>query len=176
MKKLKKFLPILLVLCVLAIAYSGKMYVYEKDPALNSEIENIYLDSTTSKKRIAELEEGIKVKCGIINWLAIPIKLTGGTDYTIDGDWTDLDLTAHTSANAKFVLLILEHQDTCSANDNFSVRKNGTTPTINIGIIASNATQFASIMVTCAMDSGQVIEYYATDASDTKIGIVGYIE
>lgn len=55
MNKLKKFLPILLVLCVLTIVYSAKMYVHE-DIALNSEIENIYLETgniwkTTTKAR-----------------------------------------------------------------------------------------------------------------------------
>jgi len=39
------------------------MYVHDSPP-LNSEIENIYHDSGTSKKRIATLEEGIKVKIG----------------------------------------------------------------------------------------------------------------
>jgi len=61
---MKKLLPIFLILSILAIVYGAKMYQYEDNPALNSEIENIYLDTGTSKKRIAELEEGIKVKVG----------------------------------------------------------------------------------------------------------------
>jgi len=105
-----------------------------------------------------------------------PSILTGGTDYTVDGTWTDLDLTSQTSVRAKAVLLRLQHLDTCSLGDIISVRKNGTTGTYPGHLYANVAGRAWESFVTCPMDTGQVIEYFATDASDTTITILGYIE
>lgn len=58
MKRLKTISLILLLLLIGFFSFGAKLYQYPDDPPLNSEIENIYLDSTSSKKRIAELEEG----------------------------------------------------------------------------------------------------------------------
>ncbi len=63
MKRLETIFLILLLLLVGFFSFGAKMYVHDSPP-LNSEIENIYHDSGTSKKRIATLEEGIQVKVG----------------------------------------------------------------------------------------------------------------
>jgi len=110
------------------------------------------------------------------HWLATSVTKTGGTDYTTDGAWEDLDLTSATSANAKFVILVLRHKNTCTAGDVFRVRKNGDTPANTVAIWAQVTSQYNEAQVIVACDSGQVIEVYATDASDTNIYVLGYLE
>jgi hypothetical protein len=114
--------------------------------------------------------------CGVINWLSTSIRLTGGTDYIVDGAWTELDLTAYTSANAKFILMQLRHNTTATAGDIFGVRKNGDAAVYYPAVDCQVTGKIMRGMITVAMDSGQVIEYWATDASDTVIDILGYIE
>jgi len=111
-----------------------------------------------------------------IHWKTTPKALTGGTDYTTDGNWTDLDLTAWTSGKAKTALLRLEHTTDCSVDDILGVRKNGTTTLYPGHLYANVASKVHHAFRMCPMDSDQVIEYYATDASDTLIYVVGYIE
>lgn len=110
------------------------------------------------------------------HWLATSVLKTGGTDYTVDGAWTDLDLTSATSANAKFVILVLYQETTATAGDVLGVRKNGDTPSQQPNCYCQVAGVKNAIFVICACDTGQVIEYYATDASDTRIWVLGYIE
>lgn len=114
--------------------------------------------------------------CGVINWLATTVTKTGGTDYTTDGAWTGLDLTSATSANAKYVILLLQHTTDCTASDILCVRENGKTPDAYPVCRAQVTSQCAENLAIIKMDTNQVIEYYATDASDTLIYVLGYIE
>ena len=109
-------------------------------------------------------------------WLSTTVQKSGGTDYTQDGAWQDLDLTSATSANAKFVILMLQHKNTCTAQDILQVRKNGDTPACAVFARAPVTNAYFEVQVIVACDSDQVIEVYATDASDTRIDILGYIE
>ena len=103
-------------------------------------------------------------------------------------DWTDLDLTAYTSADAKFAILtLIIAVDSIEGVSGayIGVRKNGTTPTwyqvVNVasrnGDIAGSS-HYATAIV--GLDSGQVIEYilsmYTTIQFDSYINVLGYIE
>lgn len=99
--------------------------------------------------------------------------------------WTDLDLTAYTSADAKWAYLRLAvHIDSyASGYVLLRVRKNGTTPTrypLCYGAQEDASSNFAEIFVWAEMDSGQVIEYDifidGTAQADFNIDVLGYIE
>jgi len=111
-----------------------------------------------------------------IHWKDTVKVLTGGTDYTADATWTDLSLKAWTSNKAKFVILILCHTTGATAADGLVARKNGTTPTRTPTVYCQVTGKAIRGFIIVPMDSDQVIEYYATDASDTEIVILGYIE
>lgn len=102
-------------------------------------------------------------------------------------EWTDFDLTAYTSANAKFALLqLLLRADTVgTGNDvSLSVRKNGTTPAAFPKLVlfkdGTTVGRFLYQDALVALDSGQVIEYkivLTTDWQvDSRIHVIGYIE
>jgi hypothetical protein len=81
-------------------------------------------------------------------------------------NWTDVDLTATTSATAKIAIIQLKlTPNTVGASGvcQFGVRKNGTTPTyyplIRIDIEAPVAGGFETLVTPIGMDTGQVIEY-----------------
>ena len=109
-------------------------------------------------------------------WLSASVTKTGGTDYTADGAWTDLDLSGDISSRAGFVILSLEHKAGCNVADRLMVRKNGEVagqyPELKAQVNAVVCTMFCI----CAVDANREIEYYATDASSTNIHILGYIE
>lgn len=111
-----------------------------------------------------------------IHWKDVPKVLTGGTDYTTDGNWTDLSLKAWTSNKAKYVMLILCHTTNATAADGLTIRKNGTTPAKVPTVYCQVSGKAIRGFIIAAMDASQNVEYYATDASDTEIAIVGYIE
>lgn len=104
-------------------------------------------------------------------------------------DWTALDLTAYTSAAAKWVYLRLRlHIDSIleSAEVGLYVRKKDTstaaTPAI-YGTYANGLRDGGEIwgVVFCGMDAGQEIEYYlaiigAAVQLDVYIDVLGYIE
>ncbi|GAH37960.1 unnamed protein product [marine sediment metagenome] len=105
---------------------------------------------------------------------------------TIDIDWTDIDLTANTSPNAKIALvrLYLRLVDGGTAGANFlGIRKKGTTD--YWGVEMTNAlpdgmaVQSAGLI---GLDAGQVIEYSVTVATAGTpslrciIFVMGYIE
>jgi len=110
------------------------------------------------------------------HWKSTTKELAGGTDYTADGAWTDLSLNKWTSGKAKYVILRLSHANTCTAADEIAVRENGKTPTSMPDLISEVSGKGSRQVVFCKMDSSQVIEYFATDASDTTIDVLGYIE
>ena len=103
--------------------------------------------------------------------------------------YTDLDLTAYTSPNAKYAKIggmINVDSVTAGANNQacLSLRKNGTTPTwaivcwVDGGVQVAGSRVYFSAMV--EMDSGQVIEYgivvSGTIQFDTYMWLEGYIE
>jgi hypothetical protein len=98
--------------------------------------------------------------------------------------WTDLDLTASTSANAKLAILRLKiHVNVGNKAYAIRVRKNGTTPN-NPSILASpwactGADDYFSTVVV-GVDTGQVIEYcFDVEAGgnvDFQIDVLGYWE
>jgi len=101
-------------------------------------------------------------------------------------DWTDLDLTSDTSANAKFALLLLRFHPSVAGTAGDSIlhiRKNGTTPSQYNQLKISyheGAWAFRYLFVIQGLDSGQIMEYKidpATDATVTAyIDVLGYIE
>jgi hypothetical protein len=110
------------------------------------------------------------------------------TSKTTDVAYTDLDLTATTSANAKvaYVQLYL-YVNTVSAGGMavLAVRKNGTTPDNAPAILvsttkgdAAGAVAVGCVWVGC--DSGQVIEYLlditGTINVDASIRVLAYME
>lgn len=109
-------------------------------------------------------------------------------DRTALLDWTDLDLTAYTSANAKFAILLLDIVvDSISAGGSawLWVRKDGTEPTISPGIRTADTEGDEALahrvgIAIVGMASGQVIEYkiavFGTIQVDSTISVLGYIE
>lgn len=103
-------------------------------------------------------------------------------------DWTDLDLTAYTSAAAKCGLLQLHLNLDSVTGDAYAymgIRKNGTTPTYYpIIIVNTNAGHTAGWaprhFYIVGLDSGQIIEYTivisGTIQVDNYINVLGYIE
>ena len=100
--------------------------------------------------------------------------------------WTDLDITAYTSAAAKFAVLnmVMALNAAGSANWNvFQIRKNGTTPTyvfecaIPYNFAVESQHRFCVII---GLDTGQVIEYKIDVGTDCTISCtldaMGYVE
>ena len=98
-------------------------------------------------------------------------------------DWTDLDLTAATSASAKAVYLQLSLTVDNGALDYIlGVRRNGDTPTmypcirINSNVAVATDIWIDQVLVGC--DSDQVIEYYlfigGGGQADCSITVLGY--
>ena len=107
------------------------------------------------------------------------------TNRTTDLDWTDLDLTATTSATAKFVIIqfIINTDAWTDGYCRFAIRKNGTTPVSSIRLYHSvelGTTGRKSLLAICGLDSGQVIEYeihiVGTGQYDSSLEVLGYIE
>jgi len=102
-------------------------------------------------------------------------------------DWTTLDLTAYTSADAKIAFVRLQiHVDTVGTGARclLRARQNGTTsvafPEIRVNKEAVTAGNYFSFTSLVGMDSGQVIEYnIIIDTGwqiDSYIDVLGYIE
>lgn len=104
---------------------------------------------------------------------------------TVTLDWTDLDLTAHTSANAKLALLRLAiyTEPYTSGEVHLAVRKNGTTPMAYPYVSGSRedvTAYWRRQFVIVGLDAGQVIEYTIviteTATVYSYIDVLGYIE
>jgi len=101
-------------------------------------------------------------------------------------DWTGLDLTAYTSANAKFALLQLNFraQDAGTAYDSWlQVRKNGTTPDYFPEIMITNTDPdwcYRTLCPILGLDANRKIQYNITVATgatvDSWIDVLGYVE
>ena len=121
-----------------------------------------------------------------ITWKDVSANVLSDTDRTTALDWTDLDLTSATSANAKFALLFLRFHPSVSGTAGDSIlriRKNGTDPVYYNQLRISyheGAWAFRQLFVIQGLDSGQIMEYKidpATDATVTAyIDVLGYIE
>lgn len=100
--------------------------------------------------------------------------------------FTDLDLTAVTSANAKFAIVSLRLHSDISGTAIYNllgVRKNGTAPTLYPAVRIMHDEPdglYRSEVGIIGLDSGQVIEYHLTVATngqvDARIDVLGYIE
>ena len=127
--------------------------------------------------------EGLENKAKNI-WLAVSASVLNLDDQTVTTDWTDLDLTAKTSANAKIAILelLVKLDSYTSGACQLQVRKNGTTPAYNVmidkGDTAIGLDTLA--MVLCGLDTGQVLEYRVrmtgTLQADFEIWLIGYID
>ena len=131
----------------------------------------------------------LKVAMGRIVWKDASEQALSDSNRTVTLDWTDLDLTAYTSANAKFALLqlVVVIDSIVETGDyiDLAVRKNGTTPDYyprcalyyDVGARAGAALHQHC---TIALDSGQVIEYRigiaGTTQADSYIRVLGYME
>jgi len=101
-----------------------------------------------------------------------------------DVAWTDLDLTAYTSATSRIVKLELKiNVDTAAVDYALFVRKNGGSdtfyPALYVNSNEAHAFDIFSREVTLAMDTGQVIEYKLTAVggqADFYIAVMGYYE
>ncbi len=120
-------------------------------------------------------------------WIDAPPTAMTDFNRTVSSDWTDLDLTALTSPEAKLAILLLRMRaDTLGVDDSvFKIRKNGTTPSTSPSLVldAAGTTtgvfhfQFAII----GLDSGQVMEHAIIVGPggwqvDSIINVLGYIE
>jgi len=127
---------------------------------------------------------------GRFNWLGASVQVVAQSNKTSTIAYTDVDLTADTSATAAFAFLQL-HMDLDSVNNGIatlSVRRNGDTPTYVPGIrggAADDATtsrmpwsQLHECIV--GLDAGQIFEYTlvitGTIQVDVYINLLGYID
>lgn len=130
---------------------------------------------------------GVDTKSKVV-WKDVPERALRLLNQTEDLDWTDLDLTAYTSASAKIAILGLRLKIDSLTNTAvalWKVRKNGTTPSYYPRIRAGSEmgdTTYADLFeyALVGLDSGQVIEYElgvtGTIQVDVEIRVLGYIE
>ena len=125
---------------------------------------------------------------GMIVWLDTPVQVVAQTNKTSDIAYTDVDLTADTSANAAIAMLQLHvHIDSIASGSVYlRVRKNGTTPTYPPYIFwgdyyLTEGDYIENIVgsVLCGLDTGQIFEYNLDVAGtikvDAYINLLGYI-
>lgn len=113
-------------------------------------------------------------------WLGTPVLKLNTSASNSAATWTDLDCSAQTSSNTAFLILNLWCRHT-AAGQSLSVRPNGGSQAWNFSPhittqVASIYMVAGSVVVEC--DTSQVIEWYATAANMTNLGIMlmGYIE
>lgn len=121
-------------------------------------------------------------------WKDVSERALSDLNRTTSLDWTDLDLTAYTSSDAKFVIIMAFvniDSITGAGYGNYYLRKNGTTPAYQplsmFGYYRGDlAGGVDTKMWVIGLDSGQVIEYKisvsGTIQFDTYIDVLGYIE
>jgi len=121
-------------------------------------------------------------------WKATSENALTDSDRTASLGFTDLDLTAYTSADAKFAIVRLYikiDSITPAATATLDIRKNGNTPdvcsrvrvsSLNGNIAGAQDLETAII----GLDGGQVLEYAITIGGtiqvDSMIDVLGYIE
>lgn len=108
-------------------------------------------------------------------------------DRTVDLPFTDLDLTAITSPNAKFAILRMRIKaDTVGPGNHsyIAIRKNGTSPVsypwLRLDKAGTTVGVYNFEVVIVGLDSEQVIEYKIDVGGgwqvDSTIQVLGYIE
>ena len=120
-------------------------------------------------------------------WLDAPVPKTLA-DQTSDVNYTDWDLTADTSPDAKLVILniLIAYEIAVAGTFVFAgARKNGTTPTHYprcwIPANANAGSYFENTSIV-ALDSGQILEYkidsdnWGGGRVDVYLNVLGYIE
>ena len=125
---------------------------------------------------------------GRFHWLDTPVQVVAQEDKTSDIAYTDVDLTANTSADAAIAMLQLHlHIDSIDSGWAYlRVRKNGLTPTYTpfIGwedyhMSAGGYVENIVGSVLCGLDTGQIFEYNlditGTIQVDAYINLLGYI-
>ncbi len=149
--------------------------------------DNMASDSATKLATQQSIKKYVDDNVGGVTWSATsPTALTDSNRTTTSG-YTDLDLTANTSATAKFALIrTLMKVNSISAGGVASLylRKNGETPGAHKSLrLASTQGDAAGAQVAgfeiIALDAGQVLEWNViisgTIDVDTWIYVLGYI-
>ncbi len=122
----------------------------------------------------------------LIRWLAASVNLVTDAGRVATLAFTDVDITASTSAIAKFALLMLRVSSNIGAGGNnatLGVRKNGDAP-VQFPMVAcrqlSADNNYAVGFVIVALDAGQIFEYTivigAGVTASSSIDLIGYIE
>jgi len=141
-------------------------------------------DNITDHWNADHATSGGSVAYGLV-WKDSPSTPLSLTNQAATVDWTDLDLTTHTSANARFAYLLLTlGVDTGAKDYILGVRKNGTTPAlypqIRINSNLATATDIWIDQLIVALDANQILEYYlfvaAGGQADCSISVLGYWE
>jgi len=134
------------------------------------EAENINLD-------LDDIPDGTTYTKVKIIWLDSSVRVLNLTANNPLNTWTDLDLTASTSANAKIAVLHITFRHS-SASQIVCIRKNGTTPDATFRITNQVADQNIEGSGLVGMDLGQIVEWHCDvlNASRIVIDVLGYIE
>lgn len=121
-------------------------------------------------------------------WMNISVRVLTDEDRTSTLGYTDLDLSAYTSANAKLAiiqLVITLNSITGGAHADLRVKKNGTGATYGSLVYVANTNGDIAgakdyVTAICGLDSGQVLEYAipitGTINVTCAINLLGYIE
>jgi hypothetical protein len=99
-----------------------------------------------------------------------------GADFTCDGAWHDLDLSAIVPNTAKAIVLQIVFHNGTTANAECDFRKNGAADDYNNTRLLAQVSPLnfgATIIVPC--DENQVIEYYMTANNVTYLTVAGWI-
>jgi hypothetical protein len=118
-------------------------------------------------------------------WKDAPDRALSDLNRVASLAYTVLDLTAYTSANAKFAIgrLVTHIDNWTSGSVYIDIRKNGTAPAYVpscYGTVDAVSGNFAVAPFIIGLDAGQVIEYQiflgGVAQVDSYIDILGYIE
>lgn len=207
--RLLKFILVVIMTCGLAQAATyTKTYTFSNGSVANANEVNSEIDgltNTVNNIESANIADGTIVNADISNSAAISIAKIGSSgisngkniyitaspqasakclEITSSSDvtFTDLDLTAYTSANATYVLLGVYLSDT-GAGAKIYFRKNGASPAAPqycYALYADVANKGSSSQILVPLDTDEVIEYYL-DASGTNtasciVYVIGYME
>lgn len=148
-----------------------------------SDDDALYWDNAASKWKAKAASGG----GSSVIWKDASVRVMSDTNRTVTKNWTDLDLTGYTSANAKIAILhMLLISDITGPGDNVSrllVRKNGTYPPyyprIFIGTTYPDKS-YVGMIAMCGLDASQILEYRIEIAAgaqmDSFLELLGYIE
>lgn len=136
-------------------------------PTLSQTYIPIYATGTSTQYKVLGTKLGMFVDRGDaagLDW--------DETTLTEDGTWRDLDCSSVVPANAKAILFRVYVIDE-TINQVLRIRENGNSNTTNCSQIRTQvANQYNDGDFVVACDSGRIVEYFATNATWTGIGIV----